>query len=153
MVSLTFAGLLPILLLLTTSFVRLSIVLALVRHALGSTQLLSNQVLTALALVLTCAIMTPCWRRAYEEGVRPYLDHQPQFTLTDAWDRGSQPIREFVAAQLQSANGAADVRLFWEYTQPNQAVPSSYEAIPLTTLLPAFLLSELRTAFFIGFRI
>jgi len=139
----------PALLLMTTCFVRITIVLGLLRQALGTPQLPPTQVLTSIAMFLTFLVMAPVWQASYEQGVKPYVEHR--IGLDEAWQRGIQPIRQFMILQIERTGNAEDVWLFLEYS--GEAEPSTYADVPLTALAPAFLLSELKTAFLIGFQI
>ncbi len=147
------AALVPALFLLTTSFVRISVVLGLLRQAIGPSLFLSQQVVTTLAMILTVTVMSPVWRRAYDEGIRPYQEHVEGATWDVAWTRGVAPIREFMTRQIEAAGHQDDVRLFTEYTDPSASTPASNRDISLAALLPAYLISELKTAFLIGFRV
>ncbi|MDA0657990.1 MAG: flagellar type III secretion system pore protein FliP [Planctomycetota bacterium] len=145
----------PAALLLTTSFVRLSIVLGLLRQALGGANLPSQQVVTALTLCLTLLVMQPTWTKVYREAIAPYSEGtSEEFDWKVAWNRGVRPIRDFMSHQIQLANNEADVLMFARYAQEDtNASPQTYEEVPLTALLPAFVLSELKTAFLLGFQI
>jgi len=145
------ASLAPAVLLMTTSFVRISIVLALVRQGLGTPQLPSNQILTSLALFLSALVMWPVWTAAYRDGIEPY--QQGRIELAAAYDRGSLPVRRWMAAQIEQS-GNRETMLFFLSRHP--AAPqrvTTYDDVPAETLLPAFLVSELKTAFAIGFRL
>jgi flagellar biosynthetic protein FliP len=145
------ASLAPAVLLMTTCFVRISIVLALVRQGLGTPQLPSNQILTSLALFLSALVMWPVWTTAYRDGVEPY--QQGRIELAAAYDRGSLPVRRWMAAQIEQS-GNRDTMLFFLARHPSApARVSTYDDVPVETLLPAFLVSELKTSFAIGFRI
>jgi len=136
---------------MTTCFVRISIVLALVRQGLGTAQLPSNQILTSLALFLSALVMWPVWTAAYRDGIEPY--QQGRIELATAYDRGSLPVRRWMAAQIEQS-GNRDTMLFFLARHP--AAParvSTYDDVPAETLLPAFLVSELKTSFAIGFRL
>lgn len=150
MLLLTVVSLAPALLMMTTCFVRVLVVLGLLRQALGTQQLPPNQVLTSLALFITLAVMTPVWKQTYDEAIVPYTNHQ--IGLDDAWTRGVGPIRRFMSMQIERCDNSDDVWLFLQYSAPNTR-PETYDDVPLTALLPAFMLSELKTAFLIGFQI
>lgn len=141
----------PALVLMTTCFVRIVIVLGLLRQALGTQQLPPNQVMTAAALFLTLLIMWPTWKQTYEEAVVPYSERK--IDGEEAWQRGSEPIRRFMAAQIKRAGNDDDVLLFYKYLPEGTPQPKNYGDVPLVALAPAFLLSELKTAFLIGFQI
>ncbi|MGD9644538.1 MAG: flagellar type III secretion system pore protein FliP [Pirellulales bacterium] len=140
----------PALLVMTTSFVRTVVVLGLLRQAIGTQQLPPNQVMTALALFLTLAVMSPTWKQVYEEAISPYSDHQ--IDLETAWQRGVAPVRRFMSLQIERTGNSDDVFLFLDH-MPHVATPTNYDEVPLEALVPAFMLSELKTAFLIGFQI
>lgn len=139
----TALSLLPGALLMTTSFARIIIVLAILRQALGTQNTPSNQILVGLALFLTIFIMTPVFQETYDIGVKPYLDEQ--ITAVQAVEQGSGPMREFMMAQTREA----DLELFAGIG--NFADFESPEQVPFSVLLPAFATSELKTGFQIGF--
>jgi flagellar biosynthetic protein FliP len=142
----------PAVLLMTTSFVRIVVVLSLLRQAVGAQQLPPNQVMTSIALFLTMLTMWPVWKDVYDQAVVPYSNRQ--IDLEQACNTGSKPIRRFMTMQLEKTGNGDDVRLFLDYL-PNteERDYQYYEDVPLTALLPAFMLSELKTAFLIGFQI
>jgi flagellar biosynthetic protein FliP len=109
-----------------------------------------SQVITAIALFMTMLIMPHVWTRVYHEAIVPYT--AKQITLEQAWTAGVQPVRKFMSMQIDNANNSDDVWLFVNY-RPGQAKPKHYDDVPLEALLPAFMLSELKTAFLIGFKI
>jgi len=150
MLLLTVISLAPALLMMTTCFVRVLVVLGLLRQALGTQQLPPNQVLTSLALFITLAVMTPVWKQTYDEAIVPYTNHQ--IGMDQAWSRGIAPIRRFMSLQIERCDNADDVWLFMRYSAPDKT-PETYDDVPLAALLPAFMLSELKTAFLIGFQI
>lgn len=152
----------PALLMMTTCFVRIAVVLGLLRQALGTQQLLPNQVLTGLALFLTLTVMWPVWRESYEQGVRPYAagryatPAERSAALEVAAARSIAPVRRFMSAQIEATGNEAALDLFLEYQHPRRSADSPatyYEDVPLTALIPAYVLSELKTAFLIGFQI
>ncbi|MFM7291645.1 MAG: flagellar type III secretion system pore protein FliP [Planctomycetia bacterium] len=145
------ASLAPAVLLMTTCFVRMSIVLALVRQGLGTPQLPSNQILTSLALFLSALVMWPVWTAAYRDGVEPY--QQGRIELAAAYEQGTLPIRRWMATQIEQA-GNRDTMLYFLARHPSAPKRvATYDDVPVETLLPAFLVSELKTAFAIGFRL
>jgi flagellar biosynthesis protein FliP len=150
MLLLTVLSLAPAILLMTTCFVRIVVVLSLLRQAVGTQQLPPNQVITSLALFMTLLIMAPVWKQVYDDAIVPYS--QRQVSLEQAWTSGAEPVRRFMSQQISRTKNDADVRLFLKY-MPNQPEPSNYEDVPLQALLPAFMLSELKTAFLIGFQV
>ncbi|HCD04501.1 MAG TPA: flagellar biosynthetic protein FliP, partial [Methylophaga sp.] len=132
-------------LLMMTSFTRIIIVLAILRQAMGVQSTPSNQIMIGLALFLTFFIMSPVFSNAYENGVKPYLDGDIEATA--AIEQVSQPFREFMLAQTRES----DIELFAEIG--GYAAIESADEVPFTLLLPAFVTSELKTAFQIGFLI
>ncbi|MFZ5832839.1 MAG: flagellar type III secretion system pore protein FliP [Planctomycetota bacterium] len=150
MLLLTVLSLAPAVLLMTTCFVRIVVVLGLLRQAIGTQQLPPSQVITALSLFITLLIMTPVWKQVYDDAIQPYT--QRQIGLEEAWQRGVQPVRRFMSLQIERTENWEDVWLFMRYV-PNQPEPETYDDVPLVALVPAFMLSELKTAFLIGFQI
>ena len=114
-------------------------------------QLPPSQVVTSIALFMTLAVMSPVWKQVYDDGIQPYT--QRQISLDEAWTRGVKPVRDFMSAQIERCDNANDVWLFYKYLPKDTPTPTSYDDVPLTVLLPAFMLSELKTAFLIGFQI
>jgi flagellar biosynthesis protein FliP len=102
-------------------------------------------------MFLTLLIMWPTWNQTYEQAVVPYTEKQ--IGADEAWQRGVQPIREFMIAQIQRTKNTADVWMFYKYLPQQTSQPETWNDVPLQVLLPAFLLSELKTAFLIGFQI
>lgn len=143
LIWLTILTLAPSILIMTTCFVRLVVVLALTRQALGAGTLPPNQVITSLALILTFFIMAPTFNEINEKALQPYM--QNQITQQVAIDRGIEPIRKFMLKQVHQKELALFVRM------AKVERPQSPEMIPTYILLPAFILSELKTAFTIGF--
>ncbi|WP_068672386.1 flagellar type III secretion system pore protein FliP [Oceanobacillus sp. Castelsardo] len=142
---LTVLSLAPGILILMTCFTRIIIVLSFVRTSLATQQMPPNQVLIGLALFLTFFIMAPTFNNVYEDALEPLFDEK--ITLDEAYTRASTPLKEFMAKHTRQK----DLALFLNYT--NAERPESLEEIPLTTLVPAFAISELKTAFQMGFMI
>lgn len=141
----------PAVMLMTTCFIRIAIVLGLLRQALGSQNLPPSQVMTSLALFLTLLIMWPVWKQSYDKAVVPYT--QKGITMNEAWQRGTKPIRKFMSDQIDRCGNSADVRLFCKYLPAGSLEPQNYDDVPLVALVPAYMLSELKTAFLIGFQV
>jgi flagellar biosynthetic protein FliP len=152
LVLLTVISMAPAVLLMTTCFVRIMVVLGLLRQALGTQSLPPSQVITSIALFMTLLVMSPVWKQVYDDALKPYTDRQ--IGLEDAWTKGVKPVRRFMSAQIERTGNSNDVWLFYRYL-PNSGsvIPSSYDDVPLQALLPAFMLSELKTSFLIGFQI
>jgi flagellar biosynthetic protein FliP len=153
MLLLTVLSMAPAILLMTTSFVRIIVVMGLLKQALGANQLPPSQVITAIALFMTILLMTPVWTEVYTEAIVPYT--QEEIGLEQAWNRGAQPVRAFMSRQIDIAGNADDVWLFYEYLPESQKTktPETYDDVPLQVLIPAYMLSELKTAFLIGFQV
>ena len=150
MLLLTVLSIAPSILLMTTCFVRIIIVLGLLRQALGTQNLPPSQVITTITLFLTLLIMWPVWQQVYNDAVVPYT--AKQMTLEQAWDAAVAPVRKFMVLQIEQTKSSEDIHLFLRYL-PKQATPVTYDDVPLQALLPAFMTSELKTAFLIGFQI
>lgn len=148
--TLSILTLAPAILLMTTSFVRLSVVLAFLRQALGAGQVPSQQTTTALAIFLTLLIMAPVWTDVYNDAVAPYSNGE--IDAAAAFERGQAPIRTFLARQIEKTGNTDAIWLFMRYI-PDAETPKYFEDVPWRALAPAFLLSELKTAFLIGFQI
>jgi flagellar biosynthetic protein FliP len=152
MVILTVITLAPSIMIMTTSFVRIMTVLAVLRQAIGTNQLPPSQVITALSLFLTLLIMTPVWSEVYTESVLPFSERR--IGLETAYNKAERPIRKFMAEQIMRCHNTDDVKVFLRYIE-NYTAPEemTWKDIPWRALLPAFMLSELKTAFMIGFQI
>ncbi len=143
LVAMTAMAFIPTLLLAATSFTRIVIVLAVLRQALGMPQTPPNQVLMGLALFLSFFIMAPVLQQIYDRGLQPYVEGQIQ--IAEAVTQASIPMREFMLAQTREP----DLAMFASLA--NDEAYAGPEAVPFSVLLPAFLTSELKTAFQIGF--
>ena len=153
MLLLTVLSLAPAVLLMTTSFVRIIVVLGLLRQALGVQQLPPGQVLTSIAMFMTLLIMTPVWTDVYDDSIAPYTDPTIEMSLEEAWTAGVRPIRHFMSRQIAIAGNDEDVMLFYNHINQDGTLPAGFNDIPLQVLLPAFMVSELKVAFLIGFQI
>ena len=141
----TLLTLLPSLLLMMTSFVRIIIVMSLLRQALGTAQTPPNQVLVGISLFLTIFIMSPVLTTVYDEAITPYLEEQVSFDT--ALVKAEAPFRNFMLNQTRET----DIAMFEEIANnKNITTPAD---VPLSTLVPAFITSELKSAFSIGFLI
>lgn len=137
-------SLLPAIILSVTSFTRVAIVLSLLRQALGTPQTPNNQILMGVSLFMTFFIMSPVLSTIYQESVHPYLEGKIQ--LKEALSKSQYPLRTFMLAQVRTQ----DLELFSNLSgsKKEQIVP---ENVGFPVLLPAFMISELKTAFEIGF--
>lgn len=142
-IGLTLLSVAPALLIMVTSFTRIVIVLTLTRNALGLQGVPPNQVLAGLALFLSLFVMGPTLSKVNEDALQPLLDGQ--ITQGQAWDEAVVPIRGFMLDQV----GDDELELFT--SAAGEERPGSPEDVSLTALVPAFVLSELKTAFIIGF--
>jgi flagellar biosynthetic protein FliP len=140
---LTLLSLAPALVLMLTSFTRIIIVLGFLRQAMSTQQMPPNPVLIGLALFLTLFVMAPVWSQIHDEALRPYLDGE--LAPGEALQRGVAPLREFMLGQTRER----DLALFQSLARRGK--PESPEELSLVVLIPSFMLSELRTAFQMGF--
>jgi flagellar biosynthesis protein FliP len=141
----TVLTLLPSLLLMMTSFVRIVIVMSILRQALGTAQTPPNQVLVGLALFLTLFVMSPVLTEVHQKAIVPYLDQKMSFE--DALATAQQPIQQFMLRQTREDDIATFVQI------SGKPAADGPESVPFLTLVPAFITSELRSAFTIGFLI
>jgi flagellar biosynthetic protein FliP len=144
-ILLTILSLAPAILLMATSFTRIIIVLSLLRHALGTQTMPPNQVVIGLSLFLTFFIMAPVFNRVNDEALKPY--YEEQISGEQAFEKGSAPVKAFMLKQVREKDLALFVKM------ANDKRPARPEDISLSTLIPAFAISELKTAFQIGFMI
>ncbi|MGI5840572.1 MAG: flagellar type III secretion system pore protein FliP [bacterium] len=142
---LTVLSLAPAIMVMMTSFSRVIIVLSFTRNALATQQIPPNQLLIGLALFITFFIMAPVWGQINQDALQPYL--AGTIGETEAFGRAAEPLREFMLRQTREK----DLALFVNMSQ--QPPPAGPEDITLVTLIPAFIISELKTAFQIGFMI
>jgi flagellar biosynthetic protein FliP len=143
---LTVLSVAPSLLILVTGFTRIVIVLSLVRNALGLQSIPPNQVIVGLSLFLAVFVMTPTLKVIFDDALQPLMNDE--ITQEQAWDRAQVPLKEFMLDNTRSD----ELATFVDAAAANgEAPPATPEETPLTTLIPAFLLSELKTAFIIGF--
>ena len=146
LIILTLIAIAPMLIIMMTSFTRIFIALHFTRSALNTQTAPPNQILIGMALILTFFIMEPTLTRVYEEAIVPL--EEGQIDQEEALERGMEPLREFMYPQTQ----VKDVQLFMDIAG-QEWEGGSLEEIPNSVLIPSFMLSELRTAFWIGFMI
>ncbi len=144
-VLITVISLAPSLLVMVTSFTRIVIVLSFVRTAMGTQQAPPNQVLISLALFLTMFVMMPVFEESYDAGIKPLMENE--IDEFEAFERAAEPFRGFMLAHVREK----DLQLFVNLAEISDEELS--EAMPLRALVPAFIISELRRAFEIGFLI
>ncbi len=135
----------PTLLLMVTSFTRLIIVLSLLRQAMGLQQAPPNQIVISMALILTIFIMEPYAKTSYNEGIKPYMEEKIGYE--EAFAKSVKPFKEFMIKNTREE----DIALFYRIKKEKN--PKNIDDVSLTLLMPAFIVSELRTAFEIGFLI
>lgn len=145
LILITALGFIPSMLLMMTSFMRIIIVLSLLRQALGTVQSPPNQVLVGIALFLTFFIMSPTLDKIYQDAYLPLM--ADKITFNDALNKGSEPLKQFMLKQTRQEDLALFVKL------ANHPPLPGPEAVPMKILVPSFVTSELKTAFQIGFLI
>lgn len=142
---LTVLSLAPAILVMLTSFTRIVVVFSLLRHALGTQQMPANQIVIGLSLFLTFFIMMPVWQKVNTQALQPYFDEQ--ISAEEAFKLSSQPVKAFMLKQTREK----DIALFVKISKAKR--PDTPADISLLVLMPAFVISELKTAFQIGFLI
>ncbi|CAM2805849.1 flagellar type III secretion system pore protein FliP [Hathewaya histolytica] len=162
LVLMTVLALLPSIVIMTTSFIRIIVVLSLFKNAIGAQQSIPREVLIGLALFLTFFIMAPTYNKINDEAIKPYLDNK--LTNEQAWSKGTEPLREFMLKQTK----VKDLKLFLEIGNLEDKVKVKvddkgkeisdsggkvydYSDVPTYAIIPAFIISELKIAFEIGF--
>ena len=133
----------PFFLISTTSFVRFAIVLGMIRNAIGTNQSPPNPVIISIALFMTFYVMTPTWVNVYEDAIIPYQNNK--ITQAEAFDNGIKPFRTFMLKYTRQS----DLALFIEFSKIPEV--GDIREVPIYVLIPAFMISELKTAFQIGF--
>ena len=153
-VLLTVLTLVPSILVMTTAFPRIIVVLALLRQAVGTPQLPPSQVLLGLALFITALIMAPTWNKINNDAITPYFNSE--MGQAEAIDISMKHLKDFMYCQIEQAGNYDDIYLFLEYAQQREIPPEEVISVadcPMTAMIPAFMLSELKTAFIMGFRV
>ncbi|MBC8373847.1 MAG: flagellar type III secretion system pore protein FliP [Planctomycetes bacterium] len=149
-VMVTVLSVAPALLVMVTCFTRIVVVLGLLRQALGSAQLPPNQVIFGLSLLMTAVVMAPTYNKIHNDAIDPYLGGK--LDRTAAISAGEAHIREFMTAQIEAAGNGSDVYLFLsDETAAKKNL--AWGDVPTVSLIPAFVVSELKVAFWMGFRI
>ena len=154
LILLTIVALVPSIVILCTCFTRVVVVLALLRQALGSPVLPPTQILVGLSLLLTVVVMAPTFERMYEQGLRPAIEG----TVTDSqqtWEATRQPLRDFMFSQIETAGNWSTVYMMLNYRGVDTSNPGELTRADVDTLslIPAYVLSELKIAFIVGFRV
>ena len=140
---LTVLSLAPAILIMTTCFTRIVVVLSLLRQALATQQLPPNQILIGLALFLTFMVLAPVWGQVNEVALSPLMDGE--ISAKQAYERGIVPVRQFMLKHVRRS----DLGLFLRLARVNGDVP--IDKVPTTVIVPSFIISELKTAFIMGF--
>ncbi|MCC7145068.1 MAG: flagellar type III secretion system pore protein FliP [Phycisphaeraceae bacterium] len=153
LVLMTVLTLAPSLLVMCTSFTRIVIVLALLRQAIGTQSLPPSQVIVGLALFMTLLVMGPTFDRINTESLTPL--QAGQISQLDAWARARQPLRDFMFSQIEYAGNEDDLYLVLNYRGVDTTAPEKLQRqdVDMLSLIPAFLLSELKVSFLMGFRL
>jgi|TARA_B110000879_G_C11164250_1_gene510450 flagellar biosynthetic protein FliP len=143
LIFMTALGFIPAALIMMTSFTRIVVILAILRQAFGLQQTPSNQVIIGLTLFMTLFIMTPVYNQINEQAIQPYLDEQ--LTSIEALDKAKVPLRAFMLEQtrVKDLGSLADMAGIESFDKPTD--------LPMTVIIPSFIISELKTAFQIGF--
>ena len=153
-IVLTVLGLVPTIMLMCTCFLRIVIVLSLLKQALGTAQMPPSQVLLGLSLVLSLLVMTPTIDRIRAEAIGPYQRGEIQ-SYGALWDASKQPVRDFMFDQIEATGNWSSLYMILNYRGVDTSDPSKLTRadVDMVSLVPAFVLSELKTAFLMGFRI
>jgi len=154
MLLLTVIALVPSIMLMTTSFIRIMVVLALLRQAIGTQSLPPGQVITGLALFMTALVMKPTIDRIWSDAVVPYQNGEIR-DMDVLWEKASTPMRDFMFDQIEATDNWSSLYMILNYQGVDTSEPQSMTRsdIPTTTLIPAYMLSELKVAFLMGFRV
>ena len=159
----TVLSLAPAILVMTTCFTRIVIVLALLRQAMATQQLPPSQVIMGLALFMTICVMAPTWSRINAEAIQPYVSpvgNAAPISASAAFDRAKSHMRKFMIAQIENTGNTESVYMFVEFSNPDVQLQKKitdetlqWQDVPLTSLIPAYITSELKQAFLMGFYI
>ncbi len=154
LVLLTVVSLAPAIMLMTTCFVRIIVVLGLLKQAMGTQSIPPPQVTTGLALFMTMLVMAPTIERINREAIVPYQNGEIR-DYDQLWSQAKQPMRDFMFAQIDATGNWSSVYMVLDYRGVDTSAPETLTRadVDMVTLVPAFLLSELKTAFVMGFRI
>lgn len=156
LILLTVLTIAPSILMMCTCFTRFVVVLSLARQAIGTATLPPSQVIVGLSLFMTVLAMEPTFTRMYNEAYVPYTQGDPNVqSQLDVWNRAREPLRDFMFAQIDAAGNWDSVYMILDYRGVDTSRPQdlTYDDVDMLTLIPAFILSELKVAFLIGFRI
>ena len=153
-VLLTVLALVPSIMVMCTCFVRFVIVLGLLKQAMGTQGMPPSQVVTGLALFMTAMVMSPTLDRIYNEAIVPYQNGEI-IDQTQMWDKAKQPLRDFMFAQIESTGNWSSLYMIMNYKGIDTSRPEEMkrEDVDTLTLIPSYMLSELKAAFTMGFRV
>lgn len=154
LVVLTVIGLVPSIMLMCTCFVRILIVLGLLRQALGTQSIPPPQVITALALFMTMLVMSPTISRINNEAIEPFRAGEVR-DYDDLWNRAKQPVRDFMFAQIEATGNWSSLYMILNQRGVDTSTPETLKRsdVDMVTLIPAYMLSELKVAFLMGFKV
>lgn len=154
LVLLTVLSLAPAIMIMCTSFVRIIVVLSLLKQALGTQTLPPSQVILGLALFMTFLVMGPTFKRVHAEAIAPYERGEITSQIV-MWERASQPVRDFMFDQIEATGNWSSVYMMLDYQGIDTSEPERLTRADVGTfaLIPAYMLSELKTAFLMGFRV
>ncbi|MFG0327912.1 MAG: flagellar type III secretion system pore protein FliP [Phycisphaerales bacterium JB037] len=154
MMVLTVITLVPSIMLMTTCFVRILVVLGLLKQAMGTQTLPPAQVTTGLALFMTLLVMSPTIDRIWSEAIEPHQRGEVE-SYDELWDRAKQPVRDFMFDQIEATGNWSSVYMVLNYRGIDTSEPQSLTRadVDMVTLVPAFMLSELKVAFVMGFKV
>ena len=154
MILLTAITLVPSIMIMTTCFVRILIVLALLRQAIGTQAIPPAQVVTGLALFLTAMVMAPTVERVWDEAIEPYSSGELA-NYDELWGRAKQPLRDYMFDQIEATGNWSSVYMLLEYRGVDTSVPGELTRsdVDMTVLVPAYMLGELKVGFLMGFRV
>jgi len=163
MLILTVLSLAPAILIMTTCFTRIVVVLALLRQAMATQQLPPAQVITGLALFMTFAVMGQTWNSINHDAIQPYVnppEGMAPISPDEAWGRAKTHLRQFMIMQIENNGNSEDAYMFVEFSNPSVELQQKiknetlqWQDVPTTALIPAFMTSELKQAFIMGFYI
>lgn len=156
LILLTVLTIAPSILMMCTCFTRFVVVLSLVRQAIGTASLPPSQVIVGLSLFMTILVMEPTFTRMYNEAYLPYKQGDPDVqSQLDVWNRAKDPLRDFMFAQIDAAGNWDGIYMILDYRGVDTSKPEelTYSDVDMLTLIPAFILSELKVSFLIGFRV
>ncbi|MCB9848446.1 MAG: flagellar type III secretion system pore protein FliP [Phycisphaeraceae bacterium] len=151
---LTVLGLAPSIILMTTSFLRIVVVLSLLKQAIGAQNLPPSQVVLGLSLFMTLLVMSPTIDRVYREAILPYNNGEITNQL-EMWDKAKQPVRDFMFDQIEATGNWSSLYMIMNYRGVDTSHPEKMTRadVDTITLVPAYMLSELKVAFLMGFRV